>query len=254
MAGESVANFWLTGGQRITLSPAEALRAYIEDETEALEAHRQGLVLVYNHSKLRPLMSKAPRWLNPAERRQLYAVELRHGNFLVLDDAVEHELQRAAYDDVLPALDLGYPTLESLMLLWMFGYDDQGQLAGGFTEDAADRRRWQQAWKQCNAYSAIPYMLKKLDRFRPFAEDPVVAARAAATLAHRRYEHAFGRLGFLPFWGLALIVLLAGGPLRDRLLADLEPLCHVERPPTDHGAAYVPSILSRCVAATSPAP
>jgi hypothetical protein len=255
-ADRPVAGFRLTDGRQITLDPVEVLRTFIADEDQAVVAGEQGLIMLYNGHLIEPLLPKARRWLNPAERRRLYTHTLRLMCPVPVLPATEDDLLRSGYDELLPLLDTGFPTIPTpvteLMLLLLFGYDSQGPLAGAFVEDHIAYRRWRKVWMQCNAYWDLPGMLNKVDRFRPHAEDPEVVARALATLAHRRYEEGIGSGINLPFWGLMLIVLLAGGAARDQLLDDTARLSSRDTSLQEIPGASFEEIRSRYIAATQP--
>jgi hypothetical protein len=206
----------------VTLDPAEILRRFLIDEDQAVSAGKQGLLWPDNHARIEPLLNKASRWLDPSERRRLYVHALRLGCLPAIG-AAEHDLLRAAYGALLPGLG---PATEpaTLKLLLVFGHDGRGALPGDFTEDHAGYQRWLKLWNHVTAYTSVPGMLAKVDRFRPYAGDSLVVARAFATLRHTRYEHGFMRVGSLPFWGLALVVLLGDAETRARMLGDIAQL------------------------------
>lgn len=243
-------------GQLVALDGAAALRQFIADEDRSVGTERQGCFWPYHSYLLKPLIAKAPQWLDPVERRRLYFHLFRVAWHSARLDAVEYEVARTAYDDLLPLLDRGPATAAvTLQLALLFGYDGRGPLPGAFVEDEANYLLWCKVWRQCGTYTAIPNMLTKVDRFRQFAGDPQVVARALATLRHLRYEHGFGYFIELRFWGLMLIVLLAGGAERDQLLDDVSQLPDRDRDAELDGRGTTTAfhgILNRYVLATKP--
>ena len=116
-----------------------------------------------------------------------------------------------------PLLSQGFPmcSLQRTRGLLAFGYDDRGALPGEPPCSSESYLYHAGVWAQCNAYTAIPYMIGQIGRFQLYAADGGLAARILKLLRHTQYIHSDvnqqeGRYPItrLWFWALVFIALL----------------------------------------------
>lgn len=193
------------------------LEDFIASEDEALVQCKQGDFYPPNHHLIKPLVSSAATLLGDASQQRLYFHLLRVGELPPVQSAREFELLSAAYAQMAPLLSQGFPmcSLQRTRGLLVFGYDERGALPG---EPACSMESYLYhagVWAQCNAYTAIPYMLGQIDRFRLYATDGGLAARILKLLRHTQYIHsdlnpqeARYPITRLWFWALIFIALL----------------------------------------------
>lgn len=193
------------------------LQDFIASEDEALVQCKQGDFYPPNHHLIKPLVFSAATLLDDASQQRLYFHLLRVGELPPAQNAHEFELLCAAYAQMAPLLSQGFPmcSLQRTLGLLAFGYDDRGALRGEPPCNPESYLYHAGVWAQCNAYTAIPYMIGQAGRFQLYAADSGLAARILKLLRHTRYIHsefnsqeARYPITRLWFWGLVFIALL----------------------------------------------
>jgi hypothetical protein len=195
----------------------DILENFIASEDEALVQCKQGDFYPPNHHLIKPLVSTAGTLLSDASQQRLYFHLLRVGELPPAQSAREFGLLSAAYAQMAPLLSQGFPmcSLQRALGLLAFGYDDRGALPGEPQCSAESYLYHAGVWAQCNAYTAIPYMIGQIDQFRLYAADSGLAARILKLLRHTRYIHSDVNqqetrypITRLWFWALVFIALL----------------------------------------------
>lgn len=193
------------------------LENFIASEDEALVQCKQGDFYAPNNHLIKPLVFSAATLLNDASQQRLYFHLLRVGELPPAQSAREFELLSAAYAQMAPLLSQGFPmcSLQRTLGLLAFGYDDRGALPGEPGCSVESYLYHAGVWAQCNAFTAIPYMIGQIERFRLYAEDRALAARILKLLRHTQYIHsdvnqrdARYPITRLWFWALVFIALL----------------------------------------------
>ena len=194
------------------------LEDFIASEDEALVHCKQGDFYLPNHHLIKPLVSTAGTLLSDASRQRLYFHLLRVGELPPAKSADDFDLLLAAYEATAPLLAQGFPmcSLQRALGLLAFGYDDRGALHDEPPPDVESYRLYVQVWAQCNAHTAIPYMIDKSSQFALYAADTALVARIAKLLRHINYIHtdfspqheARYPVTRLWFWALVFIALL----------------------------------------------
>jgi hypothetical protein len=193
------------------------LEDFIASEDEALVQCKQGDFYPPNHHLIKPLVFSATTLLSDDARQRLYFHLLRVGELPPARSAHEFGLLSSAYAQMVPLLAQGFPmcSLQRALGLLAFGYDDRGALPGEPAGDAESFQYHARVWAQCNAYTAIPYMIDKAEQFALYAEDGALARRIHKLLRHSKYIHSeIGNqearypITRLWFWGLVFIALL----------------------------------------------
>lgn len=194
------------------------LEDFIASEDEALVQSKQGDFYLPNHHLIKPLVSTAASLLDDTARQRLFFHLLRMGELPPVKSDHDFGLLLAAYGQTVPLYSEGFPScsLQHSLGLLAFGYDDHGVLPGEPECSADSYRLYAMVWAQCNAYTAIPYMLAHAGEFSLYAQDPGLAARILKLLRHIDYLHthvgaqeeARYPITRLWFWALMFIALL----------------------------------------------
>lgn len=194
------------------------LEDFIASEDEALVHCKQGDFYLPNHHLIKPLVSTAETLLNDASRQRLYFHLLRVGELPPAKNAADFSMLLAAYEATAPLLAQGFPlcSLQRALGLLAFGYDDRGALRDEPPPDVDSYRRYVAVWAQCNAHTAIPYMIDKANQFSLYAADAALVTRIVKLLRHINYIHtdvspqleARYPVTRLWFWALVFIALL----------------------------------------------
>lgn len=195
------------------------LENFIASEDEALVQSKQGDFYLPNHHLIKPLVSTAAALLDDATRQRLFFHLLRVGELPPVKSDHDFGLLLAAYEQTVPLYSEGFPScsLQRSLGLLAFGYDDRGALPGEPDCSVDSYRLYGMVWAQCNAYSAIPYMLAHAEEFFLYAQDTALAARILKLLRHIDYLHthvgaqqeARYPITRLWFWALMFIALLS---------------------------------------------
>lgn len=220
-----------------SLDPSTLLTRFIEDEDAALAAGRQGKFWSSNHHEISPLIAKADRHLDPAQRLRLYGHALRVAGTIPTVSEKEFPLLVDAYRAALPRLDASGGYLAGrLPLLLSFGFDEQGALPSGQTASAADLKTHLKLVAQIGKYTNLPGQRDKLKNFLPFAAE---SERVLETFRHLRYRLTRKDEGApeswsvdLLFWGFVLVGLLSASTrtaLVEDMLGATYALPHPER-------------------------
>ncbi|MGQ4273698.1 hypothetical protein [Terrihabitans sp. B22-R8] len=191
--------------------PAELARAFIADQENA--GGSKPSFWTMNHHRLAPIAGKLPGALEPAERTAFYAFYMqRSGGFPPVPEK-EIPLLVDAYRRLLPGIDQSRPNHMETRFdsLYVFGFDDAGELPGGALDSAKDLKVRLKTLVQVGKYTTLPAQRDKKDKFRPFIGE---APRLLQMLRHLDYVHDRRRSGEafdlvnLRLWGMILIILL----------------------------------------------
>jgi hypothetical protein len=205
--------------------PQTLLLTFIADEDAAIRMGQWGQLWPSHHYSIRAAVSEASRYLEPADRQQLYFHLLRVTGGI--PDVPDKELPHlvAGYRKLIPLLDTSAARMaERHRLLFGFGFDEEGTLADGATADAKQLKDYVKLIAHCTKYSHLPGQRAKIQNFGPYAHH---GERLYQTLAHLGYcrnkrhspEIYYDTTNLL-FWGMVLVVLLHEGRRAD-LLRDL---------------------------------
>ncbi|WP_439495121.1 hypothetical protein [Bosea sp. (in: a-proteobacteria)] len=150
--------------------------------------------------------------------RQFLAYER---NALTAVPQAEFATLQQAYRRLLPPKQSQPAVLaKPLPLLWIFGFDENGSVAGGPTANAAELKQRLKLLNYVCKFSHLPGQRAKAKNFAAFTGE---GERLLATLRHLNYRHDKRDDGYwvteLGFWGMVLIVLLTPGA-RVALLRD----------------------------------
>lgn len=205
------------------LDPSALARAFIADETDPGSRKR---FWTMNHHRLGPIAGKVAKAVEPSERVAFYRFYMqRSGGFPPVPNG-DIPLLLEAYRLLLDDIDeLGANHMMTrLASLYMFGFDETGELADGVLDDAGTLKARTKSLTQVGKYTSLPAQRDKMDKFRPFAGE---APRLLQALRHLDYVHDreraehFGVVD-LDLWGMILIVLLNPATRTDYLRAVLE--------------------------------
>ena len=193
------------------------LANFIASEDQALQQCKQGDFYPPNNHLIKPLVSSAATLLDDESRQRFYFHLLRVGELPPTQGAHEFALLCAAYAEMVPLLAQGFPScsLQRALGLLVFGFDECGALPEEPAPDAESFALHSKVWAQCNAYSAMPYMLENSGQFALYAANGGLAHRVHKLLRHIKYIHsdpgsqeARYPITRLWFWALVFIALL----------------------------------------------
>lgn len=194
------------------------LEDFIANEDDALAQRKQGDFYPPNRQVVKPLVATASGLLEDGARQRLYFHVLRMGELPPVKSQHDFALAWAAYAQVAPLLSEGFPScsLQRAVGLLVFGFDDHGALPDEPPCTLDSYRHHSQLWAQCNAHSAIPYMLAHAGEFALYARDRDLVARILKLLRHTKYVHtdvsrqqeARYPVTRLWFWALVFVALL----------------------------------------------
>ncbi|WP_337268731.1 hypothetical protein [Oryzifoliimicrobium ureilyticus] len=203
------------------MTDPQLLREFIADEDEAFAASRQGKFWPSNHHRIGPLVPQAPKMLEAVERERLYFHLMRISYGIPAADDKELPLVLAAYRRLLQRLD--QDGLPRHRYLFVFGFDENGELPSGETTSARALKARLKLIGQVSAYTNMPAQRDKKAKFLAFADQ---AVRILETFQHLGYRHdrtgaeEFYSYTDLAFWGMMFIGLL-NKATRSELLADM---------------------------------
>lgn len=195
------------------------LSTFIADEDEALGTGRQGQFWPTKHYLVTEALSKAEHHLEPADRQQAYCHYMRLSGLIPTTSDAEFPHLVAAYRKLLPLLDTRDAGLTRRhLLLFCFGFDENGALPDGVTSRGKDLRSYLKLTAHCLKYSHLPGQRAKVQSFRSYAH---FGERIYQTLKHlgyycqRQYGPDNATTTDLLFWGMVLVVLLHEGRRAD---------------------------------------
>ncbi len=140
-------------------------------------------------------------------------------NALAAVPQAEFAALQQAYRSLLP-LEKGRPggLPRSLPLLWLFGFDENGPVAGKPTANAAELNRRLKLLNYLGKFDHLPGQRSKARNLAAFVGE---GERLLATLRHSDYRHEKRGDDYwvtnLGFWGMVMIVLLTPGSRVDLL-------------------------------------
>lgn len=193
----------------------ELLLAYIEDEDKALIQNRQGKLYPSMHYQIKKELKKLFKLLTPQESRRFCYHYLRLGSFIRPQSEADLEIIKAAYLETFEWREKGYdkPYYDLFVAIMVFGFSDQKQIDG--PQDVESYNKYLKVLGQVSAYTSLRTMIKKIDRFEPYADDEtalrILQCMQAVDYYHKpfdgRYEQYY-KVYDLEFWGMVIILLL----------------------------------------------
>lgn len=204
----------------------QIFNTFIADEDKALATGTDGDWYIYNWPTLNHHLSKAPKILSTQKLEQLYFHLLRLGILPGKEVAGAYPVLESAYRRHAPMMKpvegIGRMSLlNSFTGLLLFGCD--AETVVGTNAGPQDYLRYRAAYRQCAAYSHMPGMLSKPERFVELAGDALVVARICSVMRRLdfihddwyrvRHSEEIYSWTWLPFWGAIYTLLLS--PLDD---------------------------------------
>lgn len=137
-------------------------------------------------------LTLAAKSLNQAELLQVYTHKIRQNNGGGIHKSIQAHfaLWLTAYHNYLPTLAKHHQkqawnaSQERFKCLFIYGFDYQTSFQNTvqYNPSFDECLQMQKAFNQFTVYTNIPNMLKKVDKFMPFAEDELVVNRTVAAL------------------------------------------------------------------------
>lgn len=210
----------------------ELLLTFIEDEDKALIKNRQGKFYPAQHDDIKKHAKRLFKLLDEHESQRFCYHYLRLGHFISVDTSAQLDIVKAAYLATYEWKTQGFdkPSYDVFIAIMLFGFSDAKNIENGQATDVAAYNRYLGVANQINNYSSLSSMIKKIDRFAPYADDET-AARILQSLRAVNYLHhdvnpryvQFYDENYLSFWGM-IIILLLNSSTRQQVVADLASL------------------------------
>ena len=124
----------------MTAADIELLREFVTDEAASLAQKRQGKFWPQNHHRLRPLLPKVAKLLEPSDYEDFLFHLMRVTGGVPAIVQKDVPILLSAYRRLIPYLDLGgiVQMARRHEMLFLFGFDDNGALPDGMLTSAQD--------------------------------------------------------------------------------------------------------------------
>lgn len=210
----------------------ELLLTFIEDEDKALIKKRQGRFFPAQHDQIAKQVKHLFKLLDANESQRFCYHYLRLGHFISVNTEAQLDIVKAAYLATYEWKTQGFdkPLYDVFIAIMLFGFSDAKNIENGQATDVTAYTRYLGVARQINNYSSLSGMIKKIDRFAPYADDETAArillSLRAVNYLHRdvnpRYVQYYDE-NCLSFWGM-IIILLLNSSTRQQVTADLASL------------------------------
>ena len=160
----------------------ELLLTFIADEDKALITGKQGQFYPSQHYDINKQAKRLFKLLDENESQRFCYHYLRLGHFATVKNAQQLDILKAAYLATYDWKNQGFdkPFYDVFITLMLFGCSATRNIENGQATTVAAYTHYSKVAAQLHAYSSLPSVIKKIDRFVPFADD-ATAKRNDAT-------------------------------------------------------------------------